>query len=73
MQITRDYCEGMIEGFGYNPLTGKIYDKYVTFERKVLVGKNKPRSPLSVKRNRDRTTHQNRFSLKQLIIVGGVH
>jgi hypothetical protein len=38
MQITRDYCEGMIEGFGYNPLTGKIYDKYVTFERKVIAG-----------------------------------
>jgi hypothetical protein len=28
----------MIEGFGYNPLTGKIYDKYVTFERKVIAG-----------------------------------
>ena len=38
MQITRDYCEGMIEGFGYNPLTGKIYDKYITFERKVIAG-----------------------------------
>jgi hypothetical protein len=38
LQITRDYCEGMIEGFGYNPLTGKIYDKYVTFERKVIAG-----------------------------------
>ena len=38
MQITRDYCEGMIEGFGYNPLTGKIYDKYVTYERKVVAG-----------------------------------
>ena len=36
MQITRDYCEGMIEGFGYNPLTGKIYDKYVKYERKVV-------------------------------------
>ena len=38
LQITRDYCEGMIEGFGYNPLTGKIYDKYVTYERKVVAG-----------------------------------
>ena len=38
MQITRDYCEGMIEGFGYNPLTGNIYDKSVTFERKVIAG-----------------------------------
>ena len=44
LQITRDYCEGMIEGFGYNPLTGKIYDKYVTFERKVVAGEKKVRS-----------------------------
>ncbi|MEI3648755.1 MAG: GUN4 domain-containing protein [Dolichospermum lemmermannii FEM_B0920] len=41
LQITRDYCEGMIEGFGYNPLTGKIYDKYVTYERKVVAGEKK--------------------------------
>jgi hypothetical protein len=38
MQIIRDYCEGMVEGFGYNPLTGKIYDKYVEYKNKVLAG-----------------------------------
>jgi hypothetical protein len=31
----------MVEGYGYNPLTGKIYDKYVTFERKVVAGDKK--------------------------------
>jgi hypothetical protein len=28
----------MVEGYGYNPLTGKIYDKYVTFERLKVAG-----------------------------------
>lgn len=39
--MNRDYCDGMVEGYGYNPLTGKIYDKYVTFERKVVAGDKK--------------------------------
>ena len=29
MQITRDYHDGMIQGMGYNALTGEIYDVFV--------------------------------------------
>jgi formylglycine-generating enzyme required for sulfatase activity len=38
MQITRDYHDGMIQGMGYNALTGDIYDTFVDFAHLSTMG-----------------------------------
>ena len=38
MQITRDYHDGMIQGMGYNALTGEIYDVFVESDPFVSMG-----------------------------------
>jgi formylglycine-generating enzyme required for sulfatase activity len=38
MQITRDYHDGMIQGMGYNALTGEIYDTFVEYARLSTMG-----------------------------------
>ena len=38
MQITRDYHDGMIQGMGYNALTGEIYDTFVESARLSTMG-----------------------------------